>query len=114
MPWWRQLHPAPQILVTRVAVDALQPGVCVEVNSSGTEPSAVNQIPPPRPPARPPSQTVSACENHRAWIESQVELGRNAQRIYQDLVEAHGFAHRYNSVTGPVLSSAAAGASAAR
>lgn len=25
-------------------------------------------------------------------------LGRNAQSVYQDLVESHGFAHRHNSV----------------
>lgn len=67
---------------------------------SGTEPSAANQIPPPRPPARRPSQAVSACEDHRAWIESQAELGRNAQSISQsisqDLVESHGFTPLYN------------------
>ena len=27
-----------------------------------------------------------------------MQLGRNAQSIYQDLVERHGFEHRYNSV----------------
>jgi transposase len=53
------------------------------------------QIPPPRPPA---TATPSACEPHRAWIEAQVELGRNAVSIYQDLVERHGFTHAYNSV----------------
>ena len=58
---------------------------------------SVGQIPPPRPPA-PVSQTPSACEPHRAFIEEQVLLGRNAQSIYQDLVERYGFAHRYNSV----------------
>jgi transposase len=42
--------------------------------------------------------TTSACEPHREWIESQVQLGRNAQSIYQDLVETYGFIHRYNSV----------------
>ena len=56
------------------------------------------QNPPPRPPARVPREAASACEPHRAWIEQQVELGRNAVAIYQDLVEQHGFAHRYNSV----------------
>lgn len=40
----------------------------------------------------------SACEPHRAWIEAQVQLGRNAVSIYQDLVELHGFSHAYNSV----------------
>jgi transposase len=56
------------------------------------------QIPPPRPPARPPREAASACEPHRAWIEQQVALGRNAVSIYQDLVERHDFTHRYNSV----------------
>jgi transposase len=54
--------------------------------------------PPPRPPARPPKEARSACEEHRAWIEKQLELGRNAQSIYQDLVESYAFTHRYNSV----------------
>lgn len=56
---------------------------------------AADQIPPPRPPA---ATTPSSCEPHRAWIEAQVELGRNAVSIYQDLVETHGFTHAYNSV----------------
>jgi transposase len=63
------------------------------------------QTPPPWPPApegAPPSPllaiSISACQPHRAWIEMQVGLGRNAVSIYQDLVEGHGFAHRYNSV----------------
>jgi transposase len=40
----------------------------------------------------------SACAPHREFIEAQVRLGRNAQSIYQDLVERHGFDRRYNSV----------------
>ena len=68
------------------------------------------QTPPPWPPGwegadRPetkpaggPTAAVSACEAHRKWIESQVRLGRNAVSIYQELVEEHGFTHRYNSV----------------
>lgn len=67
--------------------------------------AAGTQIPPPRPPA-PEDATgfaatrvmPSACEPHRAWIEAQVGLGRNAVSIYQDLVETHGFTHAYNSV----------------
>ena len=62
--------------------------------ATGSEPPA-EQIPPPRPPA---AATPSACEAHRAWIEVQVALGRNAVSIYQDLVEQHGFGHAYNSV----------------
>jgi transposase len=59
--------------------------------------AAVEQIPPPRPPA-PAREAASACAPHRAWIEEQVALGRNATAIYQELVEGHGFTHRYNSV----------------
>ena len=42
--------------------------------------------------------TPSACEPHRSWIEEQVQVGRNAQSIYQDLVEVRQFTHGYNSV----------------
>jgi transposase len=82
--------------IRRYARAANSPGVAT--GSAG----ASGQIPPPRPPARaakaPPAATPSACEPHRAWIEAQVQLGRNAVAIYQDLVEGHGFSHRYNSV----------------
>jgi len=52
------------------------------------------------PPTIAPSRrtTASVCEPHRQWIESQIRLKRNAQSIYQDLVEQHGFAHKYNAV----------------
>jgi transposase len=82
--------------IRRYEREAKSPGVATgsEPGKTGDEPG---QNPPPRPPARPPKQARSACEEHRAWIEAQVELGRNAQSIYQDLVEG-GFAHRYNSV----------------
>ena len=71
------------------------------------------EVPPPRPPdsdalaaaaaALVPHRVLrgpatSACEPHRAWIEAQVALGRNAVSVFQDLVEQHGFAHQYNSV----------------
>ncbi len=81
------------------AARANSPGV-----ATGSEGES-GQIPPGWPPAieRPPPATrpaasTSACEPHRAWIEAQVTLGRNAVSIYQDLVEGHGFSHRYNSV----------------
>lgn len=85
--------------IRRVAREANSPGV-----ATGSE-GPVAQIPPPRPPADSvglavarAALSVSACEPHRSWIESQVQLGRNAVSIYQDLVEQHGFAHRYNAV----------------
>ena len=51
--------------------------------------------PAPAPANRP---TDSVCEPHREWIESQLRLRRNAQSIYQDLVEIHGFPHKYSAV----------------
>ena len=59
------------------------------------------QTPPPWPPA--PSSAsnpaaTSLCEPHRAFIEAQLRLRRNATAIYQDLVDSHGFAGQYNSV----------------
>jgi len=68
--------------------------------ATGAE-GAGEQIPPPRPPG--PTEAASgvarsACEPHREWIEAQMRLGRNAMAIYQDLVDHHGFASRYNSV----------------
>jgi len=69
------------------------------------------EMPPPRPPADDgPSAAslvphrvlagpaTSACAPHRAWIEAQVALGRNAVSVFQDLVEQHGFAHQYHSL----------------
>ena len=75
------------------------------------------QTPPPRPPGNEEysaaeassiathatpcpvvTPAISACAEHREWIEAQVQLGRNAMSIYQDLVETRGFTHRYNSV----------------
>lgn len=60
--------------------------------------AAVVALEPVAAPGPTTSSGVSACAAHREWIEAQVQLGRNAVSIYQDLVETRGFAHRYNSV----------------
>jgi transposase len=62
--------------------------------------------PPPRPPAFQAAAVKernfdfarSLCEPHRQWIEEQVRLQRNAQAIYQDLVDQFSFAASYESV----------------
>jgi len=77
--------------IRRHLAAATSPGVATGSEMSG------DQIPPPWPPAG-AAIVRSACEAHRTFIEAQVLLGRNAQSIYQDLVEQHGFVHRYNSV----------------
>lgn len=82
--------------IRKYARAANSPGVATGPEAAG------GQIPPPRPPApgakAPALATPSACEPHRAWIEAQVSLGRNAVAIYQDLVERHGFGQCYGSV----------------
>ena len=78
--------------IRRYTLASNSPGVATGFEAGGIE------NPPPWPPALVPKQAASACRVHGEWIESQVALGRNAVSIYQDLVERHGFAHRYNSV----------------
>lgn len=83
--------------IRKYAARANSPGV-----ATGSEPDPI-QNPPPWPPAPETvgvavRTTPSACEPHRSWIEEQVQIGRNAQSIYQDLVEKDEFRHRYNSV----------------
>ena len=70
-------------------------------NSPGVATDPAVQIAPPRPPASTLGKVpggASLCEPHRAFIEAQLRLGRNATAIYQELVDTHGFAARYNSV----------------
>ena len=85
-------------------LDANCPGVATDPTDSHTRQSA-----PPRPPASTQATVAvaasagsaaasSLCEPHRAFVEAQLRLGRNATAIYQDLVDTHGFAGRYNSV----------------
>ena len=42
--------------------------------------------------------TASASEPYREWIAQELGRGRNAMGIWQDLVDAHGFASSYQSV----------------
>ena len=71
---------------------ANSPGVATDPGDVTAKPPG--QIPPPWPPTSPPP-TSSACEPHRAFIEAQLRLRRNAVAIYQDLVDAHGFSGAY-------------------
>jgi transposase len=76
-------------------LDSNCPGV-----ATGSDVGTVPQTAPPWPPALPMGtlSVTSLCEPHRAFIEAQLRLGRNAVAIYQELVDEHGFAGRYNSV----------------
>lgn len=77
------------------AAPATSPGVATDSPTVATGPTPQN--PPPRPPTS-AVVTASACEPHRAFIEGQLRLRRNAMAIYQDLVDRHGFTGAYNSV----------------
>jgi transposase len=66
-------------------------------NSPRVATGSSEQIPPPWPPAA-SVVAASACEPHRAFIEAQVRLHRNAMAIYQDLVDRFAFEGAYNSV----------------
>jgi transposase len=73
----------------------------VAADSPTVAAAAAPQTPPPRPPTSvtvAAAVTASACEPHRAFIEAQLRLRRNAMAIYQDLVDRHGFTGAYNSV----------------
>lgn len=70
-------------------------------NYPGVATDSGSQTAPPWPPtSRPvaPPLVTSKCEPHRAFIDAQLRLGRNATAIYQDLVDQHGFDGAYNSV----------------
>jgi hypothetical protein len=61
-------------------------------NSPGVATDPEGELPPPRPPTTATATvatSASACEPHRAFIEAQWCLRRNATAIYQDLVDQH-------------------------
>lgn len=74
-------------------------------------PKAAKVATDPRPASGPEvasdlGRSRSACEGHRAFIESAIAAaGRNAVAIYQDLVEHHGYDGAYNAVKRFVRSS---------
>ena len=45
------------------------------------------------------SPSASACEPYREVIESGLRKGRTAMSLYQELVDTHGFPHRYACVS---------------
>ncbi len=74
---------------------------CEGPNCPGVATDPPSQTAPPWPPAPvplAPPLASSRCEPHRAFIDAQLRLGRNATAIYQDLVDRHDFEGAYNSV----------------
>ena len=69
--------------ISRHTIRAWQKRFAEEVgaNCSGVATGSQEQTAPPRPSA-PASTTASLCEPHRAFIEAQLRLKRNATAIY--------------------------------
>lgn len=77
------------------------PGRSKPASAEGVPTGIHDQNRPPSegcPSAAAPVVSVSACAPYRDWIQEQVDLGRNAMAIYQDLVDRHAFKARYDSV----------------
>jgi transposase len=49
-------------------------------------------------PCKAPTGSRSLCEPFREWILAKLEHGLSAQRIFQDLIDEHGFEGKYPSV----------------
>jgi transposase len=78
------------------AASATATGAITTQDSTALNSKPANEVSTDSAPGR--SATASACEPYRDFIELSLSKGRNAQAIYQDLVEDHGFTGRYSSV----------------
>lgn len=70
---------------------------------SGVASSPASQVFPDSAGGAPPTEVLtsaakSACEPHRDFIASALDMGRNGKAIWQDLVDRHGFGGSYESV----------------
>jgi transposase len=65
-----------------------------EASNDTTAPTGSNEV----EDAKTPPVSRSRCERFRELILSKLEQGLDSQRIYQDLVEEHGFEEKYWSV----------------
>jgi transposase len=59
---------------------------------------STDSVLPPWPPARYRAPAASACEPYRELITAALAKGRDAKAIWHDLVDDHGFTHKYASV----------------
>ena len=83
--------PATQEMAPR---EAASPGATPHLN----ECSQCTPTVPPSPATTPGSSQASHCALFRDIILAKLDQGLSAQRIWQDLVSEHGFAHKYHSV----------------
>ncbi len=65
---------------------------------AAADPAAAPLESPDSKPAKAPTGSRSICVPFREVIEAKLEQGLSAQRIFQDLVQEHGFPGKYHSV----------------
>jgi len=87
--------------------DSSKPAIEVTTGSGGPQPSNNSKpatlvitgfLPSGATPTLSSQRTASACEPYRELIARELERGRNAMGIWQDLVDGHGFTGGYQSV----------------
>src|SRR5208337_257478 len=87
--------------------DSSKPAIEVTTGSGGPQPSDDSKpatsvitgfLPSEASPAQAGQRTASSSEPYREMIELELERGRNAMGIWQDLVDGHGFTGGYQSV----------------
>jgi len=79
----------------RVATDS---GQAKPANEVGVTTDFIRPFAEKAPIPLPPIQAASVCEPFREIIEVEINKGRNAVAIWQDLVSRHGFTGAYNTV----------------
>jgi transposase len=99
-PRGRRIRAKPASRASEVTPDSTPPKPASEAEEvtpdSGGESTGET---PPQPAPKPGlSSSASACEPYAEAIEVGRSRGRNAKAIWQDLVDAHGFAGGYQSV----------------
>jgi transposase len=99
-PRGRRIGAKPASRAGEVTPDSAPPKPASEaeevITDSGGESTGETPPQPEPKPGRSPS--ASACEPYAEMIEVGRSRGRNAKAIWQDLVDAHGFAGGYQSV----------------
>ena len=99
-PRGRRIRAKPASRASEVTPDSAPPKPASEAEEVTTDSGeeSTGQIPPQPEPKPGRSPSASACEPYAEMIEVGRSRGRNAKAIWQDLVDAHGFAGGYQSV----------------
>lgn len=95
---WSQRRIARELGVSRDAVARHVKNYEESRSNQAKAPTGSAAPPPSSNKAKAPTGSRSVCEPFKEVILEKLQLGLTAQRIYQDLVDDHGFAAKYYSV----------------